>query len=212
MKKFLLSFSAAILITAGAQAQTGFGFKAGVNFSSYSYGASETLADAKSALNFHITGYVDAHIASWIYLQPEVTLQKKGAKLVESSLLGGTEITQSITWLDFPLNFVGKIPVSNEGSLFIGAGPYISFAMDGENKYPVVSGSPSTQPAFIFGKDNSWKSTDYGINFLTGFEFWNRFTLNANYRIGMANIAGNTNKWSKDIKNRVFSLGIGAKL
>lgn len=212
MKKLLLSLSAVILLTSNVHAQTGFGFKAGVNFSSYNYGASETLADAKAALNFHITGYIDAHIVSWLYLQPEVSLQKKGSKLIESSLLGGTEITQSITWLDFPINFVGKVPVSSVGNLFVGAGPYIGFAMDGKNKYPVVSGSTPAEPAFIFGKDNSWKSTDYGINFLTGFEFLNRFTLNANYRIGMANIAGNTNKWSKDIKNQVFSLGIGVKL
>ena len=37
MKKILLSLGAAILFVAGAQAQTGFGLKAGVNFHVYKY-------------------------------------------------------------------------------------------------------------------------------------------------------------------------------
>ena len=159
-----------------------------------------------------MTGYLDAHIVSWFYLHPEVSLQKKGSKLVESRLFGGTEITQSIMWLDFPLNFTGKMPISSLGRLFVGTGPYLGFAMNGENTYPVESGSRPSEPAFIFGKDNSWKGTDYGINFLAGFEFRKRFMLNANYRVGMANIAGNTNKLSSNIKNRVLSIGIGIGL
>lgn len=211
MKKFLLSFGTAILLAAGVQAQTAFGLKTGVNFSSYVYTDSETLADAKTEANFHVTGYVNARIASWLYIQPEVSLEKKGSKLVESSLFGGTEVTQSIIWLDFPLNLVGKIPVSGLGNLFVGTGPYVGFAMDGKNTYSVNNGPKSTQPA-IFGKDNSWKTTDYGINFLAGVKFAKRFTLNTSYRIGMANIVGDENKWSNDIKNRVLALGIGIEL
>jgi hypothetical protein len=211
LKKFLLSFSAATLLASAAQAQTAFGLKAGINFSSYSFADSETLGDAKTARNYHITAFLDTRIASWLYLHPEASIQKKGSKLVESNLYGGAVIKHSITWLDIPLNFIGKIPLTNIGSFFTGAGPYVGFAVNGETTYPVDGGSESTQP-LIFGKDNTWNTTDYGVNFLAGFKLGKRFIVNANYRIGMANIAGDDNKWSDNIKNRVFGLGVGLQL
>jgi hypothetical protein len=208
MKKILLSLGAAVLFVAGAQAQVGYGLKAGVNFPSYSYGDSDDLSDTKSTVNFHITGYLDAPVTSGFYIQPGVSLQGKGAKLVESSALGGSEITQNTMWLDVPVNFVGKFPVGL-GNAFIGAGPYVGFGLSGKNKYSANEGSTSAESEFDFGKDNTLKGTDFGVNFLAGFKLGNGLLLNANYGLGLTNIAGNNNIWSDDIKNRGFSVGIG---
>lgn len=207
MKKRIRSFAVAVLIAAGAQAQTEFGLKAGLNFASYSYADSENLTDIKPRTSFHITGYLDSRIAPGFYLHPEVSLQGKGAKLIESSTLGGAEIIQSVMWLDFPINVLGKMPVGNTGYVFAGAGPYVGFSMNGENKY--ADGSTS---AVIIYKDNAMKNVDYGVNFLAGFKLGKRFSLNANYRLGMVNIVYDTYKWSDNIKNRVFSLGVGVAL
>src|SRR5690606_11164058 len=183
-----------------------FGLKAGVNFPSYSYGDSDELSDTKSTVNFHVTGYLAAPIAPGFYIQPGLSLQGKGAKLVESSVLGGSEITQNTMWLDVPVNFVGKF-----GGLFVGAGPYVGFGLSGKNKYSVDEGSTTAESEFEFGKDNTLKSTDFGIIFLAGFKLGNGLLLNANYGLGLTNIAGNNNAWSDDIKNRGFSVGIGVE-
>jgi len=79
--------------------------------------------------------------------------------------------------------------------------------MDGTNTY--ASGSTT---AVIIYDDNALKSLDYGINFLAGVIFWARVSLNANYRLGLANIAEANYKWSDTIKNRVFALGVGVAL
>ncbi len=210
MKKIVLTLSAAFLLAVGAQAQVGFGLKAGANFPSYSYGDSDELSDTKSTVNFHVTGYLDAKVASGFYIQPGISLQGKGAKLVESSILGGSEITQNTMWLDVPVNFVGKFPLV-VGNLFVGAGPYVGFGLSGKNKYSVNEGSTTSESEFEFGKDNTLKGTDFGVNFLAGFKLGNGLLLNANYGLGLTNIAGSNNIWSDDIKNRGFSVGIGVE-
>ncbi|MGV3761957.1 outer membrane beta-barrel protein [Parapedobacter sp.] len=206
MKRLILSLGFTTLLATAIQAQTDFGLKAGVNFSSYSFADSENISDAEPRTSFHLTGYLDARIASWLYLHPEVSLQGKGAKVIESKLLGGAEVIQRTMWLDFPFNFLGKLPIGDVGSFFAGTGPYVGFSMNGENTY--ANGSTS---AMIIYKDNALKSVDYGVNFLAGFK-WSRFSLNANYRLGLANITNSSYKWSDDVKNRVFSLGIGVSL
>lgn len=207
IRKTLLSLSVTLLCAGIVKAQTEFGLKAGVNFPSYSYASSENISDVKPRTSFHLTGYLDARVASWLYLHPEISLQGKGARLIESRILGGKEVVQHIMWLDFPFNFLGKVPIHDLGNIFAGAGPYIGFSMNGENNY--ADGSVS---AVIIYKDNALKSVDYGINFLAGFKLKKRLSLNANYRLGLANIANSSYKWSDDIKNRVFSLGIGVGL
>jgi len=207
MKKRIQLFAVAVLFAAGAQAQTEFGLKAGVNFASYSYAHSANTADMKPRTSFHITGYLDTRISDGVYLYPEVSLQGKGGKWIEASERGGAEIIQSVMWLDLPINVIGKVPVGPFGHAFAGAGPYMGFSMNGENKY--ADGSTS---AVIIYKDNAMKNFDYGINFLAGLKWGKRFSLNANYRVGLVNIVYDTYKWSDNVKNRVFSLGMGVAL
>ncbi len=208
VNKTRLLIGASILVAAGVQGQTEFGLKAGVNFPTYSYADSDALSDTKSFVSFYLAGYLDTRIASGLYLHPEVSLQGKGGKLVEADWLGSGTVIQKTIWLDFPVNLLGKVPVGSIGNVFAGAGPYIGFAMNGTNSY--TDGGSAT--AVIIYDDNALKTVDYGVNFLAGFKLGKRASLNANYRLGLANVAGATYKWSDDIKNRVFSLGVGVAL
>lgn len=212
MKKILLSLGVAVLFAAGAQAQTGFGFKAGLNFPSYSYGGSGDLSDTKSKVNFHVTGYMDARLAPGLYIQPGLSLQGKGAKFAEVAIAGNTyDISQNTMWLDVPVNFVGKFPVGG-GNVFVGAGPYVGFGLSGKNKLNSHNGdgdfSSTTLNKFKFGKDETLKRTDFGLNFLAGFKLGNGLLINANYGLGLTNIAGRKSP-SSDLKNRGFAVGVG---
>src|SRR5690606_34851657 len=135
-------------------------------------------------------------------------LQGKGGKLIEPNPSSGGEIFQKTTWLDIPFNFLGKIQVGRVGNVYAGAGPYMGFGMDGTGTSTYSNGG-TTSTVEILHNDNALKSFDYGANFLIGFKVWKRFSLNTNYRLGMANIAQEKYKWSDNVKNRVFSLGIG---
>lgn len=208
MKAILISFVGILVFGFSAQAQTEFGLKAGASFSSYKCADSEVLGETKPLTSFYLAGYLDTRIVSGLYFQPEVSLQGKGSKLVESEVRGAWQIEQKTKWLDFAFNFLGKVPVGQIGKVFVGAGPYVGFAMDGTNEY-IEKG---TTTAVIIYDDNAMRSFDYGVNLLTGIKFAKRFSVTANYRMGMANIAESGFKWSDNVKNRVFSVGIGVAL
>jgi hypothetical protein len=184
-----------------------FGLKGGVNIASYSYKESEILADMKPRTGFHVTGYLDTRIGRGVYLNPEVSLQSKGGRIVETSLYGGAEIIQKTMWLDFAFNFIGKIPVNNVGKFFAGAGPYAGFSMNGENTY-----ADGTTTAIIIYKDNAMKNVEGGVNFIAGFKYGSRLSLNASYRLGLTNIVNDSYRWSDNVKNRVLSLALGVSL
>ncbi|TDQ77818.1 outer membrane beta-barrel protein [Sphingobacterium yanglingense] len=208
MKAILISFVGILVFGFSAQAQTEFGLKAGASFPSYKCADSEVLGETKSLTSFYLAGYLDTRIASGLYFQPEVSLQGKGSKLVESQERGAWQIEQKTKWLDFAFNFLGKVPIGQIGKVFVGAGPYIGFAMDGINEYA----EKGTTTAVIIYDDNAMRSFDYGVNALTGIKFAKRFSVTANYRMGMANIAESAFKWSDNVKNRVFSVGVGVGL
>lgn len=209
MKKFTIAFFAAIFLAVGAQAQSGLGYglKAGVNFPSYSVGKSS--ADLKNSTNFYVTGYLDAPITQNLYVQPGVSLQGKGAKFASGSIGSEDfELTQNTMWLEVPVTLVGKIE-AGMGNVFLGAGPYVAFGLSGKNKLS-TSSNGSFKDEFKFGKDNTLKNTDFGINFTAGYEFYNGLQIHGGYGLGLTNIVGkNLEPVTGDVKNRVWSIGIG---
>lgn len=215
MKKVLLSVGAALLLAVGAQAQTGFGLKAGVTLPSYNYGSTEDLSDTKSSTNFYITAYMNANVNPNFAIQPGISLQGKGAKLAELELGSNRyELTQNTMWLEVPVNFVGKLPLGG-AELQLGAGPYVGFGLSGKNKFNRIGdngdGSSTTLNEFKFGKDETLKGVDFGANITAGVKLAGGFLINANYGLGLTNIAGKSfnSTVNSTVKNRVLSFGIG---
>lgn len=209
MKKVLLGCIASLFIAFGAQAQsgTGIGVKAGLNLPSYSYGSSSDLSDSKSTTNFFVTAFLDAPVASNLYIQPGVSLQGKGATLLSTESLGGVEVTQNTMWLEVPVNLVGKFDLGM-GKVAVGAGPYLGVGLSGKNKISGESSGNSIEKDFKFGSDEMLKRTDFGVNFLVAYELYNGFTINGGYGLGLTNLAGDK-ALTNDLKNRVWSIGVG---
>lgn len=215
MKKLILS-TAALLCSAGlfAQSSLGYQIRGGVNFPSYNYGSENSLSDTKASTNFYVSGFLDIKTSRYFSVQPGVSLQGKGAKLsvVEAGSSKFTE-KQNTMWLEIPVNLVATIPTGDAGNFFIGAGPYVSFGLSGKNKYEYEnsnnSGSnSSSESKFKFGKDETLKGTDFGVNFLAGYQFRSGISINGGYGLGLVNIAGEKSR-ANTIKNRVWSVGIG---
>ena len=197
MKKVLLTLGVAFLAAAGAQAQTTYGLKAGVNFPkmSYSGGNSEFSTDAST--NFYVTGYANLFTSPNFAIQPGVSLQGKGGK----SELGNIESTTNLMSIEIPVNAVYYIPTGNSGSVFIGAGPYVGFNIAGQNKINDV------KTDIEFGsKLGETKVVDYGANFQLGYKISNGFLVNGGYGLGIGNLSNTDNLKQR---NRVWSLGVG---
>jgi len=214
MKKLLLSITALLFATGGAFAQQemGFGLKAGVNFPNYHWSGDGT--ETSSITNFHITAFLDAPIVEdWFYVQPGISLQGKGAKLADE---GDFKLKQSTMWIEVPVNFVAKFPAADAGSFFIGAGPYVAFGISGKNK--IENGDSSVEhniPDFEFGGDDgALKTTDFGLNFIGGFEFNNGLMIHGGYGMGLTDIRGSNNDYFPDNKltNRVWTVGLGFRI
>src|SRR5690606_16509658 len=99
MKKILLSLGAAFLLAAGAQAQTSWGLKAGVNFPKVTASGGNVSVDSKAATNFHVTGYASIPAAPNFAIQPGLSLQGKGGK---ADILG-EDITTNLMYLELPV-------------------------------------------------------------------------------------------------------------
>src|SRR5690606_26353139 len=123
MKKIVLSLGAALLLAAGAQAQTSYGLKAGVNLGKYS-NVDEDLKDyEKMNASFYVTGFADIAVATNFSIQPGVSLQGKGAKYKASGDIGEGSLTRNVMSVEVPVNAVYYIPTGSSGSVFLGAGP-----------------------------------------------------------------------------------------
>jgi len=200
MKKLLLS--AAILfgsLGAFAQGGLGYGLRAGVNIPKYSLSNEST----QSNTGFFVTGYLDAPVSPYFSIQPGLSLQNKGGKWTQAS-----EIKESVMSLDIPVNLVAKLPTGDSGNFFIGAGPYVGFGLSGKRKGELGEGNVKIERDLNFGsnENDDLKRTDFGINFLAGYQLTNGFQINAGYGLGLTNLAPASGDMAK---NRIWSIGIG---
>lgn len=203
MKKLLLSIGAAFLLAAGAQAQTGYGIKAGVNLGKYSNFGDEQSNNT----SFHVTGFADLPVAPQFSIQPGVSLQGKGTKFVGAYENFDADATINTMSIEIPVNAVYYIP-AGAGDVFLGAGPYIGFNVSGKEKLRGSLGdySGETEWDLEIGNDKDLKLIDAGINFMAGYKLNNGFLINAGYGLGLTNIISNA---VDNVSNRVFSFGIG---
>ncbi|MEI5985792.1 MULTISPECIES: porin family protein [Sphingobacterium] len=210
MKKLLLSFGAVVLLAAGAQAQTSYGLKAGVNLGKYSNQTEEAKDYQKNNVSFYVTGFADIPVAPQFSIQPGVSLQGKGAKYeATGDNVSGTSSTNTMS-VEIPVNAVYYIPAGT-GNVFLGAGPYVGFNISGKTKAEGALGGVegSVDRDLKFSGDNKdMNLIDAGVNFLGGYKFGNGLLINAGYGLGLSNLSPSDNSDNK-FSNRVLSFGLG---
>lgn len=211
MKKIVLS-AIGIMASMGVFAQSsslGFGIKAGVNFPSYKISGFGNTVETNPTTNFHITGYLDAPLGSFLSLQPGLSLQGKGSKASGVFDLGSVvndeldKFSQNTMWLEIPVNLVAKFPTGGASNLFLGAGPYVAFGLSGKNMY-----DGEEIGDFKFGNDNDLKGTDFGLNFIGGYHFGSGFMIHGGYGLGLTNLS-TVDVGDSKIRNGVWTVGIG---
>lgn len=224
MKKLLL-FVVLALGSAGASAQwIRVGPEVGANWSRFNVDDPYAdNADFGARIGWKVGGIVDIGFDRMFSIQPGVFFNQKGSTDKYSEHLGGTYATYNnkvrVNYLELPLNFQLKFGRPRRGQFFIGAGPYVAFAIGGEvkerrtlrenNGTPIVT--TSDQYDLEIG-DNAQrddiKGTDAGLNLNLGFQAPRGFFIRGNSGIGLTNIVpggGDDYTW----KNLSMSLTVG---
>jgi len=176
-----------VLSATYTQAQTRFGIKGGLNFSTValSGGTGTITPDSKTGFNLGVISEIP--LATDFYLQPGLLFSTKGFK--------SDSETFSTNHIDIPINALYKLHAGSIKVLGF-AGPYISYALSGK------SGSDN----ITFSGDNKdMNAFDFGLNFGAGVEISN-FQITAQYGIGLTNSLANSGDVT--MKNKVFGVSV----
>src|SRR5690625_800181 len=230
-KRYVLIFLL-LLMTAvtTVQAQTEVSIKAGAHYSKVIL-EDETgnRQEAQFTPGWHIGLSVDVPIGNKFYIQPGLLYTRKGFTQEDSWFAGsGNNFEVKANYLDLSVNFLYK-PRLGSGKLLLGTGPYTAYGLDGkwESDEQVVIGDivigdhgdvHFSNDAMDGGDGNSYlygKPLDYGVNFLAGYEFFNKISTQFNVQLGLANLIPEYSDGTKrdgTFKNIAFGVSVGYKL
>lgn len=223
MKKITLLAIGALMAGATAFAQTRpasstagatrWGLKAGVNLAKYSFGRDNVDNPTSDyTTSAHITGYADVPLARNFSVQPGISLQGKGGEFdFTHPSLGPATRKDDVTWLEIPVNFVGKVPVGAGTSFYFGAGPYAGFAITGHHTTTIKSSGNDNKADIQFGDEpgDTMRGIDLGVNALAGFQLINGINFGAGYGLGLKDLNPNGSGDEGQKNNRVLSFSVG---
>lgn len=214
MKRLVLSLLAVAGLGFAASAQTEkpvtFGVKAGVAFPNMTISSGSTSVSFDAKTSFYVGGTAEFAVSDVISIQPGLTFISKGTKLnnsfgFEDSEFGTTEkVTLNFNYLELPVNVLANFKLNGSGKIFVGAGPYFAYVLNANGKYG------SIKEDIKFGKDESeFKRTDFGLNFLAGYQLNNGLNIHAGYGLGLSSITDADISDEVTFKNKVFTVGLG---
>jgi len=240
MKKKLLSAAVISMMSLGAMAQANRSntsttenrshviIKGGLNLANISVTPNGRVDEANAISTFHAGIGLDLPLSEYFSIQPALLYTGKGAKtqLGKEGNAFYYRATSNPMYLELPVNFVGKVPLTQTLNFYIGAGPYAAMGITGKNKVDTytLGVHRSSSSNIVYSNDDPTttqeenygygkiKRFDYGVNGVAGLEF-TRFTLGASYGHGLVNINSGTDNTANDKgKNRVWSFTLGLKL
>jgi hypothetical protein len=207
----LLIVLATTVFAIGTKAQnTTFGVRAGLNFQNLNGkddNGNEFHGRMKACINLGLNAEIP--IAEDFYIQPGVLFATKGAK--DDTY---RKVNTRFSYLEIPINLLFK-PELGDGKLLLGFGPYLGIAVGGS--YTDANGN-KTDYKFA-GKVTQTEAlsaiyvrrTDFGFNFLAGYELSSKLSFQLNAQLGVKNIIpkveGQSNK--EKVKNTGFGVSVG---
>lgn len=169
MKKYFLVLVCLGLFALSAHSQLRFGVKGGLNLSGVSGNNVDDFVD-NNVTGFQLGASLEWMIKGKYGLEGGLSYSERGMKFK-----GGDR--NNVGYIDVPVNFRVKFPVSKTVKPYVNAGPYISFKISGDDNFDGMKGSV----------DDQWKAQSFGagLNFGGGVEFLGFLQIGANYGLGM---------------------------
>lgn len=176
------------------------GVKGGLTFPAYAVsGATANDVSTSGLTSFYGGLVVNIPMGNIISIQPGAQLVGKGGSVTSA----GTTTKRTPLYLEIPVNLILGVE-TGPGKILVGAGPYYAFGISGRVK---VGNNPDSDITFGTGTSSSLKSTDWGVNFLLGYQLNMGLGINAGYGVGLANVNPN-DSIEGTYKSGVFSLGL----
>jgi len=176
-----------VLSATYTQAQTRFGIKGGLNFSTIAISGSGATVTPDSKTGFNLGVISEIPLATDFYLQPGFLFSTKGFKFDSETL--------STNNIEIPINALYKLHAGSVKVLGF-AGPYIGYA---------VSGKVGSDDITFSGNNRNMNALDLGLNFGAGVEISN-FQITAQYGLGLTNLAAQSSEGT--MKNKVFGVSV----
>ena len=209
MKKILLILF--ILCSVHAYSQTiSYGISGGPNFTNFPGNGTLNLSPSNDYITgFHVGGLLDIKFQSFS-LQPGILFTTTGGEGKVYFYNGSNGVTDYVInkivldYIEVPINFLYRIKTDN-GSVFLGGGPYFSFGVSGKISY-AINKDYGTTDNLSFGNDSSDINVlDFGVNTLEGYQFDSGFVISGGYGFGLTNVYHS----GPDNKNKGFTVSIG---
>ena len=233
MKHKVLAFATTMLLAGTiANAQTspkaGIYLKGGLNLSNITVSKDGDIDDNKTLPSFNVGLQADLPISQFFAIQPGVFFTGKGAKIQSGDPSGNNwyRATTRPYYVEVPVNAVFKVPLGDQASFFVGAGPYVAVGVGGKNRLEgeVAGVNFSNSKSIKFSSDDPFTSSeegagynvvrrfDYGLNGTVGVQ--SKFALfSVNYGLGLAKIQSGTSSSDNELgKYRVLSFNVGFRL
>ena len=158
-----------------------------------------------------------------LYLQPGIGFVEKGFKQDKGAYINAANFKVDVSYIELPVNLLYKPKIGN-GRLLIGTGAYLAYGTGGSwhSDNNIVIGDIVTENRgkaifkndFMDGEFGNYlygKPLDYGANFLVGYEFFKRLSVQFDAQLGLANLQPKFGdvKRNGSLKNRGVGFSIG---
>ena len=194
MKKHIL-FLGALLLLLGSCLPCNLTLRGGFNGATLN--SSEDSDDLSTLFSPYVGVGTQCEVADLVGVELGAIYSRQGAKY-ENSLGSDDVLYDGEFQLDY-LNIPVMAKVNLSDNFFVEAGPQVGLLLSAKDKYD----SP------IEGEDDAkdfFKSTDFGANIGLGYQFDSGLNIGARYNLGLSDIS---DVGGAEIKNRVFSIGVG---
>jgi hypothetical protein len=175
-----------LLVSAGVYAQK-IGFKVGANFADVNIEDEGVSIDTKSKIGIVAGITADFKIAGGLGINTGVDFSQKGTKWSTDILGSEVEVATKLNYLIIPARLAYTFEAGSLG-VFVEAGPYFGFGLNGKNKY-TMSGI-SEEEDVIFGSDeeDDLKNPDIGLSAGLGI-YAGPIRAAVNYDPGLVNLS-----------------------
>jgi hypothetical protein len=168
-----------------ASAQITCGFTGGIVTSTYVIKESGVRVSAGRKIGFTAGVFAQGPIAGQFHLQTGANFVQKGYKITDPEY--NEKDKQTVNCIEVPLNILYKMNSSKMDIVF-GAGPSLSFAISGKDKYDSELKHETTKLKFGNSADDDMRGMDIGANIVAGIQMKSRLMVMANYNFGLSNL------------------------
>ena len=202
MKKIFLTL--VLCSFAGAMFAQGlkFGVTAGLNVSNEVTKLGPISLEPDWKAGFQAGVFLDYALTSNLSLVPELLFAQRGGILKPE---GGVSLTETLNYIQLPINLAYKFDLGNEQKFFPFAGIYLGYGISGTSKEKGGIFSVSHDVKFGSGENDDMKAFDYGLNLGVGYQY-SHIIFRLQYNLGIANLS---NVDDRIYKNKNFAATVG---